>query len=29
LSDVKGNDIAAFGDMGSIVVGGTIPIQGK
>jgi len=26
---VKGNDIAAFGDMGSIVVGGTIPIQGK
>jgi hypothetical protein len=29
LSDVKGNDIGAFGDVGSIEVGGTIPIQGK
>jgi hypothetical protein len=29
LGDVKGNDIAAFGDMGSIEVGGTIRIQGK
>jgi len=29
LSDVKHNDIAAFGDVGSIEVGGTIPIQGK
>jgi hypothetical protein len=28
LSDVKGND-AAFGDVGSIEVGGTIRIQGK
>jgi hypothetical protein len=26
---VKGNDIATFGDVGSIKVGGTIPIQGK
>jgi len=29
LGDVKGNDIAAFGDMGSIEVGGTIRIQGE
>ncbi len=29
LSDVKDNDIAAFGDVGNIEVGGTIPIQGK
>ncbi len=29
LSDVKDNDNAAFGNVGSIVVGGTIPIQGK
>jgi hypothetical protein len=29
LSDVKSNDIAAFGDVGSIEVGGAIPIQGK
>jgi hypothetical protein len=26
---VKGNDIATFGDVGSIEVGGTIPIHGK